>query len=150
MHETTSGQSSEDAIDILLVEDNPGDVRLIQEAVKVTDRVVSLQTVSSGDGAVEFLHEASADSLPDLVLLDLNLPGRDGCGVLEAIRDDPQLKLLPVIVLTSSETDEDVARCYEARANAYLTKPTSPDEFISLVSTLERFWIEQARLPPIP
>lgn len=150
MHETTSGQSSDDAIDILLVEDNPGDVRLTQEAFKVTDRTVSLQTVSSGDGAVEFFQETSADSLPDLVLLDLNLPGRDGCGVLEAIRDDPQLKPLPVIVLTSSETDEDVARCYEARANAYLTKPTSPDEFISLASTLERFWVEQARLPPIP
>ena len=148
MHDTPSHQSN-NAIDILLVEDNPGDVRLTQEAFKVTEQKVTLQTVFNGDTAVEFLRE-STEALPDLVLLDLNLPGRDGCEVLEVIRDDPRLKSLPVLIFTSSETDEDITRCYKARANAYLTKPTSPDEFISLVSTLEQFWFEQAQLPPIP
>ncbi|WP_394743368.1 response regulator [Natronococcus roseus] len=151
MHETPSPQSSSnDEIDILLVEDNPGDIRLTQEAFNSAKQKVALQTVTNGDDAVEFLRQSADNELPDLILLDLNLPGRDGCEVLEMIRDNPRLKPLPVLVLTSSEAEEDIARCYDARANAYLTKPTDPDEFISLVDILERFWVEQARLPPIP
>ncbi|WP_394743224.1 response regulator, partial [Natronococcus roseus] len=109
-----------------------------------------LQSVTNGDDAVEFLRESADNELPDLILLDLNLPGRDGCEILEVIRDDPRLKPLPVLMLTSSEAEEDVARCYDARANAYLTKPTDPAEFISLLDAFEGFWVEQARLPPIP
>ncbi|MFC6764800.1 response regulator [Natrinema soli] len=150
MHEIPSHKSSNGVIDILLIEDNPGDVRLTQEAFKTIDQKVTLQTIASGDNAVEFLQQSPETSLPDLVLLDLNLPGRDGCWVLEAIRDDPQLKPLPVIMLTSSETDEDIERCYGARANAYLTKPTAPDEYTSLVDSLERFWFEQVQFPPTP
>ncbi|ADB63324.1 response regulator receiver protein (plasmid) [Haloterrigena turkmenica DSM 5511] len=143
MHDTPSN----DAIDILLVEDTPDDVQLIQEGLKTTKREITLHTVSSGDNAVEFLQQSTGNPLPDLVLLDLNLPGRDGCGVLGEIRKDPQLKPLPVIMLASSETDEDIARCYDARANAYLTKPIAPDALSSLMDSLERFWFEQAQLP---
>ncbi|WP_312908283.1 response regulator [Natronosalvus caseinilyticus] len=151
MHNTTVHQSStEDEIDILLVEDNLGDIRLTREAFKSAKQKVALQTVTNGDDAVEFLRTSSDNELPDLILLDLNLPGRDGCEVLEMIRDDPRLKPLPVLMLTSSEAEEDVARCYDARANAYLTKPTDPAKFISLVDTFEQFWVEKARLPPIP
>lgn len=88
-------------------------------------------------------------SLPTLALIDLNLPGMDGCEVLGTIRDDPQLQCLPVIILTSSTARDDVVRCYNANANAYLTKPTTPDEFISLVTAIERFWFEKVQLPPI-
>lgn len=149
MHDIPSRQPN-DPISLLLIEDNPGDIRLTQEAFKTTKQEVALQTITNGDDAVEFLQQSTENSLPDLVLLDLNLPGRDGCGVLEAIRDDSRLKPLPVIVLTSSEVDEDITRCYDAQANAYLTKLTDPDEFISLIEGLEQFWFEQARLPPIP
>lgn len=127
-----------------------GDIRLTQEAIKATDREVTLQAITHGDDAVEFFQQPTEGSLPDLVLLDLNLPGQDGCEVLETIRGDSRLKLLPVIMLTRSEADEDIARCYDAQANAYLTKPTDPVEFRSLVERLEQFWFEQARLPPLP
>ena len=150
MHDTHLHKSSDDAIDILIVEDNPGDIRLIKESIKTIDQAVTLQTVTIGDDAVKFLQQATVNSLPDLILLDLNLPGRDGCEVLEAIRDDSRLKPLPVIMLTSSEADEDVVRCYDARANAYLTKPTSSDKFISLMERIGHFWFEKAQLPPIP
>ncbi|PCR90583.1 response regulator [Natrinema ejinorense] len=151
MYDTPSYQSySDDKIDILLVEDNPVDVRLTEEAFKTAEQEIALQTVTNGDDAVEFLQQSSDTDLPDLVLLDLNLPGRDGCDVLEVIRDDPRLRPLPVLMLTSSEADEDVARCYDARANSYLTKPTDPAEFISLVDIFARFWVEKVHLPPIP
>lgn len=148
MHNTPSDQSN-DLIDILLIEDNPGDIRLTQEAFKTTDQEVELQTITRGDNAVDFLQQSTENSLPDLVLLDLNLPGRDGCEVLEAIRDNSRLRPLPVIMLTNSEADEDIVRCYDASANAYLTKPTSPDGFIFLVETLKQFWCEKVQLPPI-
>lgn len=138
-------------IDILLVEDNPGDVRLIQEAFKTTDRETTLHAITDGDDAMEFLtQQTTEDSLPDLVLLDLNLPGKSGCEILRTIRDEPQLQHLPVIMLTSSRANEDVTRCYETGANAYLTKPDDMAAFSSLVETVERFWFERARLPPVP
>ena len=150
MHDTPSHQSStDDEIDILLVEDNPGDIRLTREAFKSANQETALQIVTNGDDAVELLRKSSDNELPDLILLDLNLPGRDGCEVLEVIRDDPRLKPLPVVMLTSSEAEEDIARCYDARSNAYLIKPTDPVEFISLVDAFEGFWVEQVRLPPI-
>lgn len=136
---------------ILLVEDNPGDVRLIEEALNSTERETELQIATDGDEAVELLtrqaREAPSD-LPDLVFLDLNLPGRDGCAVLDAIRDRDRLRTLPVIMLTSSRNTDDVARCYNATANAYLTKPTAPADYRSLMEAVERFWFERAHLPP--
>lgn len=146
-------QSSSEAINILLVEDNPGDVRLIREAFKEAEKETEFHTITNGGEAIDFLtSQATDDSItpPDLVLLDLNLPGSDGCEVLESIRDTQQIQPLPVIMLTSSGANEDVIRCYDASANAYLTKPTNPDEFVALVKTVEQFWFEKARLPPIP
>lgn len=150
MSQSPPESTPDDAIDILLVEDNPGDVRLTREAFKTADHEVSLHTVANGDDAVAYLRRSAASSLPDLVLLDLNLPGRHGCEVLEEMRNDPQLDHLPVIVLTSSKAEEDIIRCYDASVNAYLTKPTAPDEFISLIDSIEEFWLRKAELPPIP
>lgn len=139
-----------DPLEILLVEDNPGDVRLVQEALKTTDHDITLDIVTNGDAAVETLLQSSPDgSRPHLLLLDLNLPGRDGCAVLDAIRDDPTIQTLPVLILSSSSTDDDISRCYDAKANAYLTKPENLTELISMMGTVEDFWFEKARLPPI-
>lgn len=142
-----------DPTEVLLVEDTPGDARLVQEAFTSIDSEATLHTVTEGEEAIDVLKQrrnGESASLPELVLVDLNLPGVDGCDVLELIRADSQLQSLPVIMLTSSKAADDVRRCYDAHANAYLTKPTDLDEFVSLVETLERFWFEYARLPPIP
>ncbi|ELZ10486.1 response regulator receiver protein [Natrinema thermotolerans DSM 11552] len=136
---------------ILLVEDNPGDVRLTKEAFKQGRIENDLYVVSDGTEALEFLskHGEYADApRPDLILLDLNLPGKDGEDVLEDLKADPKLQSIPVIVLTSSRAEEDIARSYELHANAYLTKPVDPDEFIETVRAFEKFWFSVVRLPP--
>lgn len=141
-----------DRIDILLVEDNPGDARLTEEAFKSTATETALHIVTTGDDAVEFLRqrgEFEEAPFPAIVLLDLNLPGGDGCEVLDTLRDDPQLQRLPVMMLTSSEAEEDIVRCYEARANAYLTKPDTIEEFNTIADTIEQFWFKQVKHPPI-
>lgn len=146
----SSPRRSDDVREILLIEDNPGDARLTQEACKETDCETTIHVVTNGDDALTFLTQQGAYEsapLPDVVLLDLDLPGKDGCAVLEAIRDDPQLSPVPVIMLTSSSACEDIARCYDARANAYLTKPTDLADFITLMKAIERFWFEQVQLP---
>ncbi|NHN47314.1 response regulator [Halostella sp. JP-L12] len=143
---------TDEPIDVLLVEDNPGDVRLTREAFAATDAETTIRAVDDGDDAVERLARRSASesaSLPDLALVDLNLPGRDGCGVLEAIRDDPDLRRLPVVMLTSSEDREDIAQCYDANANAYLSKPTDPAEFVALAEAVEDFWFDRVHFPPV-
>lgn len=144
-------QSPEKPIDVLLVEDNPGDVRLTREAFETTDTETTLHHVTDGDAALDYLSvgdTADSGSAPDLVLLDLDLPGTDGYEILEAIREDARLQYLPVIVLTSSDADEDVSRCYRANANAYVTKPTDCDEFTRMVEAFDQFWFQQVRLPP--
>ena len=136
---------------ILLVEDNPGDVRLTREAFKQGRIENDLHVVSDGFEALSFLTQESeyADvPRPDLILLDLNLPGKDGEDVLKELKDDPTLRSIPVIVLTSSSAEEDIARSYELHANAYLTKPVDPDEFIETVRAFEKFWFSVVRLPP--
>ena len=143
----------DDPFAILLVEDNPGDVRLTQEAFESAGFEHSLYVVPTGDDAIDFLTKRGDDATapyPNLVLMDLNLPGKNGHEVLRSIRAHPRLSRLPVIMLTSSETSEDIVASYEATANAYLTKPSDFDGFVSLVKALERFWVGQARLPPIP
>ncbi|WP_290811779.1 response regulator [Halovivax sp.] len=141
-------------MDIVLVEDNPGDVRLIEEAfADAATAETAFRVFTDGTSAVEFfddLADSPEATFPDLLLLDLNLPRMDGFEVLEELRADPDLATLPVLVLTSSAAEEDVRDCYRRSANAYLTKPDSPDEFDRLVNAVERFWFKTARLPPTP
>ena len=145
-----SEQSPPAPIDILLVEDNVGDIRLTEIALEGARVRNDLHVVSSGPDALDYLNQrgayATADR-PDIVLLDLNLPGMSGIQVLEAIKTDPELKVTPVIVLTSSETEDDVIKSYDEHANAYLTKPLDPGEFIDLARSLGEFWAQMASLP---
>lgn len=150
-----SNSPSSAPVSILLVEDNPGDVRLIEEAFKSAGFATTFHTVTDGAAAIDFLQDRTAtdpDSVPDLdlMLLDLNLPRTDGFEVLETIKNDPALASLPVLVLTSSEATEDIVKSYELCANAYLTKPTDPDEFAEIGRAVEAFWIDEATLPPVP
>ena len=137
-------------IEILLVEDNPGDVRLTQEAL--TDGKVrnSMQVVEDGVEAVAFLRRegkyANA-SRPDLVLLDLNLSKKDGREVLAEIKADDELKRIPVVVLTTSKAEEDIFKAYDQHANCYITKPVDLDQFIAVVRSIENFWFTIVKLP---
>jgi len=136
---------------ILLVEDNPGDVRLTREAFDEGNISNTLHVTTDGVEAMDFLEKRGeyADApRPDIVLLDLNLPRKDGGTVLAEIRDDPDLEQLPVVVLTSSEAEEDVAKSYELNANAFLTKPVDPEAFIEAVQSFQSFWLSVVRLPP--
>ena len=144
-------RSRSEPAQILLVEDNPGDVRLTKEAFKQGRIENDLHVVSDGIEALAFLSQEVeyADApRPDLILLDLNLPGKGGEEVLEELKEDPVLRSIPVIVLTSSRAEEDVVKSYELHANAYLTKPVDPDEFIQTVRAFEKFWFSVVRLPP--
>ena len=137
-------------IQILLVEDSPGDVRLTQEVLRDARIANQLHVVGDGEEAMAFLrHEGEyADRPhPDLVLLDLNLPRKDGREVLSEIHADPALKVVPVIVLTTSEAEQDILRSYQLSANAYITKPIDLSEFIAVVRSIENFWLSIVRLP---
>jgi DNA-binding response OmpR family regulator len=138
-------------VDILLVEDNPGDVRLTKEAFKEAQIANRIHVVTDGHQALDFLHRRDeyADAVrPDILLLDLNLPKKHGEEVLAELNASTELTGLPVIVLTSSHAEADVVRSYELNANAYLTKPVDPGEFVDTVRTLEQFWFSTVRLPP--
>jgi two-component system, chemotaxis family, response regulator Rcp1 len=143
----TTQSSSEDSVDILLVEDNPGDVRLTEEALHSAELEHSLHVSRTGEDALDFLFGGDGFPALDLVLLDLNLPGMDGCDVLESIRTNAALQHLPVVMLTSSSTTEDIRRCYRATANAYVKKPTNPGDFVSTMKAIDQFWIQQAVAP---
>lgn len=148
-----SQQNLNEPVEILLVEDNPGDARLVREAFKTVDLEISLHTVSDGKEALHFLHDhqqADSSSYPDLLLLDLNLPRMDGFAILEEIKTNSDLPSLPVLILTSSKDEEDVTRSYELSANAYLTKPTDPEEFSALGQAVKEFWFKTAQLPSVP
>ena len=137
--------------DVLLVEDNPGDVRLVREAFTQGPVETALHVVSDGTAALSFLrqHGEYADApRPDIVLLDLNLSKTSGEAVLTAVAGDPALRHLPVLVLTSSDAAEDIASAYDRQANAYLTKPVDPDAFIDLIEQVQRFWLSAVLLPP--
>jgi CheY-like chemotaxis protein len=138
-------------IEVLLVEDDPGDVLMTQEAFaehKVGNR---LQVVADGDEALAYLRQQGRYAgavRPDLVLLDLNLPRRDGREVLAEIKADENLRHIPVVVLTTSAADEDILRSYELHANAYVTKPVDFEQFISVVRRIDDFFVSVVKLPP--
>lgn len=136
--------------EILLVEDNPGDVLLTQEAFREGRLAHRLWIAGDGEEALEFLHKEGKFAgvpRPDLILLDLNLPKRDGRQVLEDLKSDPRLRQIPVVVLTTSEAEQDVWRAYKLHANCYLTKPIQMDDFLRKMRCVETFWLTVARLP---
>ncbi len=138
-------------MEILLVEDNPADVRLVREALTEGDVQVDLHWSATGEDALHYLRHtglhASAQATPDLVLLDLNLPGLNGQEVLTAIKSDPALLRIPVVVLTSSANPADVHAAYGKHANAYLVKPQDYDEFLTLVGSIRNYWLTSVLLP---
>ena len=139
-----------EAIDILLVEDSPGDVRLTREALKEGKVRNTLHVCEDGERALAFLRrqgEHRAAPRPDLVLLDLNLPRVDGREVLAEMKADPDLKRIPVVVLTTSTADEDVLRVYDLAGNCYIPKPVELDRFLEVVRSIEDFWLTVVRLP---
>jgi CheY-like chemotaxis protein len=136
--------------EILLVEDNPGDVRLTEETLKESHLPHNMSVVRDGVEAVAFLRQEGnhiGAPRPDLVLLDLNLPKRDGREVLAEIKTDSQLKLIPVVVLTTSEAEQDVFGAYDLHANCYVTKPVDLDKFIDAVKSVVHFWLSTVKLP---
>jgi chemotaxis family two-component system response regulator Rcp1 len=140
-------------IEILLVEDNPGDVRLTIEALKEGKVHNRLSVAKDGVDALAFLRRAGTyanAARPDLILLDLNLPRKDGREVLAEIKMDPVLRRIPVVVLTTSKAEEDILRTYDLHANCYITKPVDLEQFISVVKSIDDFWLSVVRLPPKP
>jgi two-component system, chemotaxis family, response regulator Rcp1 len=138
-------------IDILLVEDNPGDADLAREALEGGKLNNQLFVVGDGEAAMEFLHNAGAYGdapRPDLILLDLNLPRKDGREVLADIKADRELKRIPVVILTTSQSEEDVLKSYNLHANCYITKPIDFNQFIRVVRSIEDFWFSIVVLPP--
>ncbi len=137
-------------IQIFLVEDNPGDVRLTQEVLCEAKILNILTTAKDGVEALELLRKTRDENttqLPDLILLDLNLPKKSGLEVLREIKTDPDLKRIPVVILTSSEAERDIVASYNGYANAYVTKPVNLDQFFNVVRAIENFWLEIVKLP---
>ncbi len=137
-------------IEILLVEDNPGDARLTQEAMRAAKMTNILHVVEDGEQAMEFLRRRSRFKdapRPDLILLDLNLPKKDGRSVLAEVKTDPDLRRIPVVVLTTSRSEEDVMQAYDMHANAYVTKPVNLEQFMRIVGLIDEFWLKVVTLP---
>ncbi len=144
-------ESMEKVIDILLVEDNPGDVRLAQEALKESKIRNRLFVVEDGVEAMAFLFNQGKYAnvpRPDLILLDLNLPRKSGRDVLKEIKMDETLKRIPVVILTVSKAEEDILKCYNDYANCYVTKPLDFGQFMEITKSIEDFWLTIVRLPP--
>ncbi|HOO34272.1 MAG TPA: response regulator [Thermotogota bacterium] len=142
--------NSGNSIEILLVEDNPGDQRLTQEALKDGKISNNLYIVEDGEEALMFLHrtgEYAQAVKPDLILLDLNLPGMNGQEVLKIIKGDEALKRIPVVILTTSSADEDILKAYNLNANCYITKPVDFAQFIKVINMIQEFWFTIVKLP---
>ena len=138
-------------IEILMVEDNPSDVRLTIEAFKDAKVSNRMHVTVDGDDAMAFLRREggySRSPRPDLILLDLNLPKKNGREVLAEIKADPELKRIPVVVLTTSDDEKDILAAYDLHVNAYVKKPVDLDQFISIVEAVEDFWLTVVKLPP--
>jgi CheY-like chemotaxis protein len=137
-------------IEVLLVEDDPGDVLLIREAFDFNKVHNNLNVVSDGEQALDYLRGTGGYTgriRPDLVLLDLNLPRKDGREVLAEVKSDPELRTIPIVVLTTSEAEEDVLKSYQLHANAYVTKPVDFERFVSIVRQIDDFFVSVVRLP---
>jgi chemotaxis family two-component system response regulator Rcp1 len=140
-------------IEVLLVEDSPGDVRLTREAFKDAKVHINLRVAPDGAEAMDFLNRVGKHSdapRPDLILLDLNLPKKDGREVLEEIKESPVLKSIPVVILTTSASDADILRSYRLHANCYITKPVGLDGFLEVVKSIDSFWLSVVKLPHEP
>lgn len=138
------------AVDVLLIEDNPGDVRLTREALKEAKITINLSVASDGLEAMKMLRQEapySSQPIPDLVLLDLNMPKMDGREVLRLIKTDDNLKRIPVVVLTTSAAEKDILQAYGLHANCYITKPVELDQFMEIVKSIEGFWLTVVKLP---
>jgi chemotaxis family two-component system response regulator Rcp1 len=145
-----SFESQLQPVDILLVEDNAGDVRLTKEVLRDSKVRNNLIVANNGEEALACLRKQgkfSGTVRPDLILLDLNLPVKDGREVLAQIKDDPDLKRIPVVILTTSKAEEDILRTYNLHANCYVTKPVDLEQFINVVKSLEDFWLTIVKLP---
>ena len=137
-------------IKILLVEDNPGDVRLVKEAINDCGQPVELAITRDGEEAMEFLNSLigrARDDFPTLILLDLNLPRKNGREVLAEIKNDPILRTIPVIVFTASQAESDILAAYDLHANCYITKPIDLDDFLRTIHTIVGFWLDLVQLP---
>jgi CheY-like chemotaxis protein len=138
---------------ILLVEDNPAEVRLFREAFQACDLGYGLEVVRDGEEALDFLQKKknyTDAARPDLILLDLNLPKKDGREVLETIKQNPELSEIPVLVLSTSGAQDDLHTSYRLHANSYLTKPSDFDEFLRMVGSIDEFWFHHSVLPTRP
>lgn len=146
---TVPSQFAKRLMQVLLIEDNPGDIRLMREALNGHHNI-ELNVADNGEDALAYLHRqepfASAKR-PDIILLDLNLPRRDGREVLAEVKRDETLRRIPVIVLTTSQSENDVLKVYDLHANCYVQKPVDFDEYIRVIGTMEEFWFKVARLP---
>ncbi|MCU1456295.1 MAG: putative response regulator receiver domain protein [Actinomycetia bacterium] len=143
--------ANSEPVDILLVEDDPGDVLITQEALADSKFLNRLSVVDNGEEALKYLRREPPYEeaiRPGLILLDLNLPRIDGREVLARVKDDPDLRRIPVVVLTTSAADEDIIRSYDLHANAYVTKPVDFDQFINVVRKVDEFYISIVKLPP--
>jgi chemotaxis family two-component system response regulator Rcp1 len=143
---------SDRLLDVLMVEDSPGDVRLTQEAFRDANMYINLHVATDGAEAMTFLRREGAHvdaPRPDLILLDLNLPRMDGRAVLAHIKKDADLKTIPTVILTTSEAQEDIVKSYELQANCYLSKPVQLDEFENLVKSINDFWLTKVSLPQL-
>ena len=137
-------------MEVLLVEDSPGDVRLTQEAFRDANPSIHLHVVSDGVEAMAFLRREETyvhEPRPDIILLDLNLPRMDGREVLAHIKEDDSLKTIPIVILTTSDSEADIVKCYQLQANCYLSKPVQLDAFESLVKSINDFWLTKVKLP---
>ena len=140
-----------DVVDILLVEDNPGDVRLTREALKEAKVRNELHVATDGVEALAFLRREGAYKKavrPNLVLLDLNLPRKNGREVLAEMKEDPELRRIPVVILTTSQAEQDIIKAYDLHVNCYINKPVDLDQFLQVVKSIEDFWLTVVKLPP--
>lgn len=134
-------------VEILLIEDSPSDVRLTVEALAEAKLRNTIHVAPDGESALAFLRRPG-ERRPQLILLDLNLPGMDGREVLQEIKSDPELSVIPVVVLTTSKSDEDVLRAYRLHTNCYIRKPVDLDQFVRVVQSIHDFWLAVVQLPP--